>query len=102
MNTRSLEQFQRLLTQSADSEEEPAEGSCSGRQRNCAASPACWKTCRAAPRQSGDAMPPAPEAIPAAGTFMAGQGADDTEQPLEVHLQRPRSPLAPEARHVVQ
>lgn len=27
MNTRSLEQFQRLLTQSADSEEEPAEGS---------------------------------------------------------------------------
>lgn len=52
---------------------------------------------QAAPRQSGDAMPPAPEAIPAAGTFMAGQGADDTEQPLEVHLQRPRSPLAPEA-----
>ena len=78
MNTRSLEQFQRLLTQSADSEEEPA------------------------PRQSGDAMPPAPEAIPAAGTFMDGQGADDTEQPLEAHLQRPRSPLAPEARHVVQ
>lgn len=33
---------------------------------------------------------------------MAGQGADDTEQPLEAHLQRPRSPLAPEARHVVQ
>ena len=57
---------------------------------------------QAAPRQSGDAMPPAPEAIPAAGTSMAGQGADDTEQPLETHLQRPRSPLAPEARHVVQ
>ncbi|WP_337397895.1 hypothetical protein [Desulfovibrio sp.] len=102
MNTRSLEQFQRLLTQSADSEEEPAEGSLLWAAAQLRRIARMLEDMQAAPRPSGDAMPPAPEAIPAAGTFMAGQGADDTEQPLETHLQRPRSPLAPEARHVVQ
>lgn len=102
MNTRSLEQFQRLLTQSADSEEEPAEGSLLWAAAQLRRIARMLEDMQAAPRQSGDAMPPAPEAIPAAGTFMAGQGADDTEQPLEAHLQRPRNPLAPEARHVVQ
>lgn len=95
MNTRSLEQFQRLLTQSADSEEEPAEGSLLWAAAQLRRIARMLEDMQAAPRQSGDAMPPA-------GTFMAGQGADDTEQPLEAHLQRPRSPLAPEARHVVQ
>ena len=92
MNTRSLEQFQRLLTQSADSEEEPAEGSLLWAAAQLRRIARMLEDMQAAPRQSGDA----------AGTFMAGQGADDTEQPLEAHLQRPRSPLAPEARHVVQ
>ena len=93
MNTRSLEQFQRLLTQSADSEEEPAEGSLLWAAAQLRRIARMLEDMQAAPRQSGDAMPPAPE---------DGQGADDTEQPLEAHLQRPRSPLAPEARHVVQ
>lgn len=86
----------------ADSEEEPAEGSLLWAAAQLRRIARMLEDMQAAPRQSGDAMPPAPEAIPAAGTFMDGQGADDTEQPLEAHLQRPRSPLAPEARHVVQ
>ena len=91
MNTRSLEQFQRLLTQSADSEEEPAEGSLLWAAAQLRRIARMLEDMQAAPRQSGDAMPPVPAA-----------GMDDTEQPLEAHLQRPRSPLAPEARHVVQ
>ncbi|WP_301966278.1 hypothetical protein [uncultured Desulfovibrio sp.] len=102
MNTRSLEQLQRLLTQPTDSEEEPAEASLRWAAEQLRRIARMLEDMQASPRQPGDAMPPAPEALPAAGTFMAGQGADGTEQPLEAHLQRPRRPLSPEARHVVQ
>lgn len=102
MNTRSMKQFQRLLAQSTDSEEEPAEGSLLWAAAQLRRIARMLEDMQAAPRQSGDTMPPAPEAFPAAGTFMNRQGADDAEQPLEAHLQRHPSPLAPEARHVVQ
>lgn len=102
MNTRSLEQFQRLLTQSADSEEEPAEGSLLWAAAQLRRIARMLEDMQAAPRQSGDAMPPVPEALPAACPSVGGQWPGEAETPLKAHLQCPRTPLAPEARHVVQ
>ena len=102
MNTRSLEQFQRLLTQSTDSEEEPAEGSLLWAATQLRRIARMLEDMQTASRQAGDAMPPVPEAFPAAGPSPAGQRADDTTHPLEAHPRRPCSSLAPEARHVVQ
>lgn len=102
MNTRSLEQFQRLLTQSTASEEGPAEGSLLWAAAQLRRIARMLEDMQTAPRQPGDAMPPVPEAFPAAGPSMTGQRADDTVQPLETHPQRPRMSLALEARHVVQ
>lgn len=62
MNTRSLEQFQRLLTQHTGSEEEPAEGSLLWAAEQLRRIAACWKTCRPAP--GGPALPCLPPRKP--------------------------------------
>lgn len=102
MNTRSLEQLQRLLTQPTDSEEEPAEASLRWAAAQLRRIARMLEDMQASPRQPGDAMPPAPEAFPAAGPCAKGPRQEAAAQPLEAHPLRPRRPLSPEARHVVQ
>lgn len=102
MNTRSLEQLQRLLTQPTDSEEEPAEGSLLWAAAQLRRIARMLEDMQAKPRHSGDAMPPVPQTIPAAGPCAHGRWQDDTEPPVEGHPVPPHAPLAPEARHVVQ
>lgn len=89
MNTRSLEQFQRLLTQSTDSEEEPAEGSLLWAATQLRRIARMLEDMQTASRQAGDAMPPVPEAFPAAGPSPTGQRADDTAHPPPLPGGRP-------------
>lgn len=103
MNTRSLEQLQRLLTQPSDSEDEPAEGSLLWAAAQLRRIARMLEDMQAGPRQPGDVTPPVPEAFPAAGTCAHGAWRDETEPPVEGHSPpHPHRSLAPEARHVVQ
>ena len=65
MNTRSLEQFQRLLTQHTGSEEEPAEGSLLWAAEQLRRIARMLEDMQTGPRRSGAAVPPAPEAMTA-------------------------------------
>lgn len=102
MNTRSLEQLRRLLTQPTDSEVEPAEGSLLWAAAQLRRIARMLEDMQAGPRQPGDAMPPVPGTFPAAGPRTHRQWQDDTEPPVGAHPLPPHRPLAPEARHVVQ
>lgn len=103
MNTRSLEQFQRLLTQHTGSEEEPAEGSLLWAAEQLHRIARMLEDMQTGPRRSGSAVPPAPEAMTAPVPRTTGRPPDDTgRSPGMRPPLHPLGPLAPEARHVVQ
>ena len=78
MNTRSLEQFQRLLTQHTGSEEEPAEGSLLWAAEQLRRIARMLEDMQTGPRRSGAAVPPAPEAMTAPVPRTTGRPPDDT------------------------
>lgn len=103
MNTRSLEQFQRLLTQHTGSEEEPAEGSLLWAAEQLRRIARMLEDMQTGPRRSSAAVPPAPEAMTAPVPRTTGRPPDDTGRSPGMRAPlHPLGPLAPEARHVVQ